>query len=406
MKKWIASTVGVSILLGGCIPSFQKDDKVTPENGPEDESQTVIIPDFQISDEYYKTPVPFEASLSRGMVVQNIDSNYDIAEFENGLLRIAKREFSTGDYYFKEGQFLDSETVSSWLKREWTDDQLKEQLEDDEDDITTVENLGLNPKDSPSDDLTREERAKNSPEYLAQILEHNLYGEEDGQLGGVVIGLAMNSVYYYRDDDDPFGPRYKEEISQGKIEEEGQKIAQEVIKRLREISASSPDKKELAEVPITIALFKQEPEGSVIPGTFFYYASANEGENTLSDWTPVKEDYVLFPLPKADEKFLDDDTTFKNFKQDIESYFPKDNNVIGRGFYQGDKMSKLKIDISIQFYGKAEIIGYTQYVAGKIIDDFPSSLDIEVNITSGNGQEALILKEPDDTEPWIHMFNN
>lgn len=402
MKKWVASALGAALLLGGCMPSFQQEDEVTQENAPETtEDQSVIIPNYQISDNYYKTLLPFEPSPSRGMVVNNINTNYDVAELESGLMRIAQREFSPDEYFFQSGNFLESETITSWLSREQNESQLKESETKPED------NLGLNPIDNGEG--SRAERAKNSPIYLAHILEHNYFiksneDESKVRLGGMVIGLALNSVYYYQNDNDPFGPTYEEAIPSDELRAEGEKIGQEVVKRIRAMAADDPEKADLADIPITVALFKQEPKSSVVPGNFISYASAGGGQDTLGDWNPMNENYVLFPSSEANDNFRDDETSFLNFKQDVETYFPNFNSVIGRGLYQGDQMSLLTIDIPIQFYGKAEIIGFTQFVAGRIMDQFPPYFNIEVNITSVNGPEALIIKKPDETEPFVHIY--
>ncbi|KIL48168.1 CamS family sex pheromone protein [Jeotgalibacillus soli] len=406
MKKWLIAAIGTSFLVSACLPSFQQEDEIIQETNPEEaESQTVIIPNFQISDEYYKTLLPFETSPSRGMVVNNVHTQYDIAELENGLMRIAQGEYPPDNYFFREGKYLNSELITSWLEREYTEEQLQEY------EMEPEENIGLNPIDNGGG--SREERARNSPIYLAHILEHNYLtksaeDESKVRLGGVVIGLALNSVYYYRNDNDPFGPTFEEPIAQEKIEEEGKKIAAEVIQRIRAMSQSedsSEDMTELTDIPITVALFKQEPRSSVVPGNFFAYATAAGGSNTLEDWNNVNENHVLFPSSEANERYREDETYFLNFKQDVESYFPNFNSVIGRGFYQGDQMSILNIEIPVQFYGKAEIIGFTQYVAGRMIDIFPTYYNIEVSITSVNGPEALIIKEPDDTEPFVHIYD-
>jgi len=35
----------------------------------------------------------------------------------------------------------------------------------------------------------------------------------------------------------------------------------------------------------------------------------------------------------------------------------------------------------------------------------PTDITIEVSITSVNGPEALILKERNETEPFVHIYN-
>ncbi|PKC51084.1 hypothetical protein RhiirA1_484593, partial [Rhizophagus irregularis] len=52
-----------------------------------------------------------------------------------------------------------------------------------------------------------------------------------------------------------------------------------------------------------------------------------------------------------------------------------------------------------------EIIGFTQFLSGVMMNQLPNDVDIEVNITSVNGTEALILKEANEKEPFVHIYN-
>ncbi len=58
----------------------------------------------------------------------------------------------------------------------------------------------------------------------------------------------------------------------------------------------------------------------------------------------------------------------------------------------------------MQFFGKAEVIGFSQYVAGLINQYFEEYWTVEVKVKSVNGQEALILMEPDMKEPFVHIY--
>jgi protein involved in sex pheromone biosynthesis len=119
----------------------------------------------------------------------------------------------------------------------------------------------------------------------------------------------------------------------------------------------------------------------------------------------VKEDYVLFPSTDAQNNYRDDLTSFLNFKQDVEKFFPNFNGVIGKAFYSDNELQDLSISIPIQFYGKAETIGFTQYVAGILSDHFPNYISVEVNISSVNGPEALIVRKVDQNDPFVHIYN-
>ncbi|MEH7444309.1 CamS family sex pheromone protein [Bacillus sp. JJ1122] len=401
MRKLSMVALSLVLLLTACAPNFQKQEEVVQKKD-DDTKEKAIIPKYKISDEYYRTIMPFEPGEARGMVVNNLNTRYDITEFETGLMRIAQNSFSTDQYVFKEGQYLDGDTVTSWLNRKMTDAQVKAK----EDELkkkskktkVTVDNPGLNPADPGTGDV--HERNKKNPIYLAHILEHDYLvkvGGEKGtyQLGGVAIGLAMNSVHYYTKE--KYGAVYEKNISRAVLEKEGKQMAQEVVNRLRGI-------KELSDVPITVGLFEQQSRSSVVPGNFFAYAEVSQGSNNIGSWKDVKEEYILFPSDQAQKDHRDDLTFFQNFKQDVETYFPNFNGVIGKGFYLDGQLQELNINIPIQFYGKAEAIGFTQYVTGLVMEHFPSYVSVQVNISSVMGPEALIVKKPDQDEPFVHIY--
>lgn len=374
MKRiwWIP--LGV-LLLAGCVPSGNDEAEVI---NTEEEAETAIIPSMQLDDRYYRTLLPYKQSATRGKIVSRLNSRYDIKEAEHGLLRLSQQQFSPDDYYFQEGQKITDEEATSWLQRSSQDNP-----------------NGLNPADGRSQ-AEKDEGERPDPELLAHILEQNylVRTEEDKiRLGGVSIGLAMNTVYYSSTDGIP----YEESISQAEIEKEGKLMADEIVKRLRE-------KEDMADVPILVALFAQNSRNAMTPGTYFSYGAAPRGETAVANWNEVDEDYVVFPTSGTNEQYRDIDTAFRNFKQDVEVYYSNFTSVIGNGFYQNGQLQELEIDIPIQFYGSAEVIGFTQYVTGLILDHFPDNVQIEVNITSTNGAEALILRKAGEAEPVVHIY--
>ncbi len=92
------------------------------------------------------------------------------------------------------------------------------------------------------------------------------------------------------------------------------------------------------------------------------------------------------------------------FKDDVEEYFPNYNGLIGRAFYKNDQFVNLEIDIPIQLYGEAEVIGFTQWATSLVMDHFPDYFNVNVNISSVNGAEALISKKSGDKEPFVHIY--
>lgn len=381
MKKISLLLLSLLLILSGCVPSFNKQEDV--DILEQQTGETGIIPQYKISDEYYQTLLPFKESASRGLVVSNIGTRYDLNEFETGLMRVATNVFDVNKYVFQEGQYLDSTTIRRWLNRTYSEEQLEENG------IDPINNIGLNPYDDGSNSV---------PKYLAHVLEHDyLTVDSEGvvKLGGMVIGLALNSVYYYQKE--AYGAYYETKITQEELIKQGQLIAKEVLNRLRSL-------KGLEDIPITIALFEQEAKTSIVPGHFIAYASAEQGSNQLGDWIDVKEEYILFPSNDATNKQYDDAMKFASFKQDIETYFPNYNGVVGTGFYKDNQLNKLSITVTMQFYGKSELVGFTQYVVGLLLAHFPDYIQIEVNLESVNGKEALIIKKPNDQEPFVYIY--
>lgn len=385
--RWLPFVVATAIFLTACSPKTETDELIQ-EN--EDENvETTIIPNHQLNDNYYRTLVPYKESASRGLVVSNMNTKYDMREVESGLMRVSQNEFNTEDYYFQEGQYLDETTVKYWLARE-------NQTTD-----KGPEYQGLNPSslDASGNELDPTVKAEKAPVYLSHIVEQNYLvktGEDKIALGGISIGLSMNTIYYYQKEQ--YGEFYEQEIPAAEIEKAGKEMAQEIVNRLRA-------RQGLEEVPIVVALFKQEAKNSIVPGTYFAYSVADSGSNKLNDWQEIKEKYITLPMSNPEDIYRELNTNFLDFKQDVDKYFSNFTSVIGTAFYQENVATRLDIEIPIQFYGTGEIIGFTQYLTGVMIDQLPSDLQITISITSVNGAEAFIKKEPNENEPFVHIYD-
>lgn len=382
MRKFLLLALSLVFLLSGCgAPNFQQQGNVVQSNQA---TGKAIIPKYKISGDYYQTILPFKPGQTRGMVVNNLNTRYDIDEFETGLVRVAQKVFSPNKYLFQEGQILTANTVTQWLNRKFTPQQLKQQG------ISPADNTGLNPVDTKGDNST--------PIYLSQILEHDYLikgANNTVKLGGVVIGLALNSTYYYQTVQ--YGPTYEQPISDAVLTAQGKAMANTIIQRLRNM-------KELKGIPITIALFKEQSRSSVVPGNYFAYANVAANSSTIDSWNSINEKYYLFPSTDAQNDHRDDLTPFLNFKQDVETYFPNFTGVIGTAFYVDNQLQSLNISIPIQFYGKMEAVGFTQYVTGLVLEYFPKYVSVTVNISSVDGPEALIDRQANQDTPYVHIY--
>ncbi|MCG1023658.1 CamS family sex pheromone protein [Sutcliffiella horikoshii] len=381
MKRFLSLLLVVSLFATGCVPGFEKQEEVVQDPAQQENTEQAIVPRYKISDDYYQTILPYKPGETRGQIAPRLNSRVDVEEMETGLMRMAQEVFPSDSYLYQEGQYIKRGTISEWLKRK-----------------TGEDGLGLNPPLVRGKDT--EETNENSPIYLAHIQEQNYLirkGEDQVELGGVSIGIALNSVHYYNLSDSEGGYPREYTIDAEELEAEGKKIAEEVIKRVRTMEG-------LQNVPIIVGLYKQSPANSVVPGSFIAKANVASGNNTIGKWDSVNEEYHLFPHSKTTELYRDDAVRFENFKLDIDDYFPNHTGVIGKGYYSDGEIQQLSIEVNMEFNGKAELIGFTQYVTGLLVEHFPNYMNLQVSISSISGQEALIVRDAGAEKPFVHIY--
>ncbi|QGQ44151.1 CamS family sex pheromone protein [Metabacillus sediminilitoris] len=400
MKKKLFMVLASILVLTACAPNFGEQEEIVQET-EDDSKEQAIIPKYNISDSYYKMILPFKPGEARGLVSEQLNTRLDIDEFETGLMRVAQDTFSPDNYLYQEGQYLSGDVINGWLKRRLVGEKLKSAQEEapkkDKNNIGADEKyveVGLNPALPEGNDL--EKLHSENPIYLAHMLEHNYLIRKDDtvELGGVVIGLAMNSVYYYKQQD---GYAREKKISRSELLAKGKEISETVINRIR-------NTKGLEKVPVVIAIYEQEEKSSIVPGNFIAKTVVKESSNSIGKWEGIDEEYYFFPSDKATSDYRDDAQMFNRFKTDIEEFFPNYVGVIGKAFYKNAELNYLDIEIPMQFYSKSEVVAFTQFVTGKVMEYFPAYISLEVNISSNNGQEALIIKKPDQEEPTVHVY--
>ncbi|WP_028784686.1 CamS family sex pheromone protein [Thalassobacillus devorans] len=361
------------LVLSGCIPVYDNEEEIVQENSKEDKNETAIVPRHNISEEHYKTILTEDGpkkAKARGALTRQISNRLDIDALETGLQRHSKEFFDPESYYFQAGQYLDKNTVLSLID-------------------------GLNPN---RDKLEKEEDYRENPRVLSHILEQNYLKEEkEGvvKIAGISIGIALKSTYSFQTEIG--GPTYDEEVSDKEILAVGQKTADRVLKEIRSNEA-------LQNVPVMIALYREEKSGSAVPGDFVKKTYVKGGSATASGWKDINEDYILFPSSEAEEKHFEDSQLIGEFRNEVSKYFPNFVGFVGEGFYVEDKLREISIEIPIQFYSKTEVIGFTQYVYGLVMEMFNKGYTIEVKIHSNNKPESLIVKKRGEEEPSVHIY--
>lgn len=380
------------------MPSVERSEEdviVIEETEEEEEQEYIITPTIDTAENYYRNVLKdgvYHRSEARGIVNDAMNNRLDINQFELGLIEIATGIFDQETYYFQEGQFLDGELINSWLSR------YKEPEENEDGDMVGGNLEGLNPALAEVDN--KEEQMRENPLVLSHVMEHNYYSgnEEDGvNLGGVVIGLSLRDVYYFRTEDEDGGLYFHEEdLDAEETVQAGKEIAQEILVRLREMEG-------LEEVPITFALYQEEKRGSVEPGTFVTMTEVGEGEADIQDWNAVSEDFIVFPSSEASETQPELSSAFSQFREDVEEFFDRSVGVVGRGRYKDERLEELTIELNLQSHGKAEIVALTQFISGRLESTFATQSPIYVYLKSVNGTESIIILYPDQ-EPYVHIY--
>ncbi|MBM7601119.1 protein involved in sex pheromone biosynthesis [Virgibacillus halotolerans] len=368
MKKISIWLIGTLLFITGCGQDMSEDEVVQKDESNEEVS---IVPSQQLSNDNYKTVLPYKPSQARGIIVDQVANRLDIDEMEEGLRRHSQDQYDPSDYYFQEGQYITEDMVLEWI------DELNPEVKKD----------------------SGEKEYRDNPRYLSHILEQNyLHKQKDGstKLAGISIGLAMKSVYRFQTE--VGGPYYYEKISKDEMMKKGQEIADNIVKEMREIEG-------LEDIPIMVALYQEEEQSSPVPGNFVAKANASGGDTSVGKWENIKEEHILFPSKEGKEKYFDDHEVVKNFGNEIATYFPNYVGVIGEGLYIDGDLQKLTLEIPIEFYGKGEVIGFSQYAYGLVQEMFKNYYDLEINVTSSNEKESLIYREANEDAPTIHIFH-
>ena len=311
-------------------------------------------------------------SPTNGITASNNDNNVDNRSLEVGLLNISHDLFSTDKYVFQEGQVLTPRQVNIWLSR-----------------YSKHNKQGLGCKRSK----------KYSPIILNQIFEQDFLIKSGSsyKLGGISLGLALNSVDYYTKVKD--GPEYHVNIKKNQQLAYGKKVAYTLIKRLRKISA-------LKHIPILIGLFQKTGRDSLIGGNYLAYSIVDTNSSKINEWKSV--DYSSQVLPTiGDTKPINstDAASFSDFKAAIQGYFPNISGVIAKVHYQNKHLKQMNISITTQFYGYAQIESFSRLTLSVAKKYLPNNVPIEIRIESVNNLQATITKNDADDSYYVHVFS-
>lgn len=413
MNKKIRMNVSILLaclmLVGGVKQVRSQAQEDEPTNPDEVTVQTTTN---QLSSEFYRAVIidgqyQIGASASSN---NNLSSAANSRAFEEGLLRISKQVFPTEQYFMQEGQIIDEATMTSWLARESATNPeglnpaLPEEVAETQSSLeeSLASEESVDPADDP-EDVTEEGAEENeqivtnvqsTPIYLSQVSEKNLMVEtEDGfALGGIVLGLAMNSTYEYTDAD---GVIHKQEISVGEMRERGRQFANIIVGRLR-------NTEELRSVPIVVGIYRTAPSEEVVGGTYVLDGISREG-NSVTDWTENNEYRIALPIIEASDQ-SDQYAYFDNFNNEIINFFPNLNGISGEALYIDGGLASLNVEIVSQFYKQTEITALTQHITDVSQRTLPEGVAIEIKVISDAGVEAYVGRPAGATQYQSHIF--
>lgn len=402
MKRTLILLISTIFLLAAC-NNGQKDNQSNKDQSESKDSKNSnqvkqIATDKNVQGDNYRTILPFKESQARGLLQDNMANSYNGEDFESGLLELSKEVFPTNKYLYQDGQYLDKKTINAYLDPKYTKKEIDKMSEKEKKSKKANENLGLNP--SHNGEKNQEKIADNSPTYLSNILEQDFYGNSDSKgknIKGMTIGLAMNSVYYYQKEKD--GETYSKNLNDKDIEKQGKQMASEILSRLRENS-------DLKDIPIHFAIYKQSGQDSISPGEFIAGATADDGQTKINGWDTIKEKSALLPSSTAEDYNETLNNNFKQFNDNLQSYFSNFTQAVGKVKFVNKKAKQLTVDLPIDYYGQAETIGITQYVTEQAEKYFDNIDEYEIRIKDGNTPRALISKSKDDKEPQVHIYHN
>ncbi|UEG66924.1 CamS family sex pheromone protein [Weissella hellenica] len=381
--KWISSVVAVIVLISALVffgnffsknsssVSNTHNNKTAPATTKSNSKKGIQVTSKN-DNSSYQTVIKngrYLTSTARGVTASQESNTFNQVSFENGLLNFSKEHFSTSKYIFQEGQFLTANQANEWLGR---------QSDDNKD--------GLNPRDNGKFNNER------NPIYLQTIEEQDFMTKEGNnlKLHGIVLGLAMNTQDTYQKEQ--YGANFTQDISKDDRIKQGQNMANEIVKRYRNINGISND------TPIYVAMYAQAKDDSLAGGNFYSWNVSKSGDS-LSNWTNIDNQTVVLPMQEstADDKSVSAklNSSFVNFSNNIEGFFPNLSSVTGQASYDGNNLEGLIVSISTQFYSATEIESFANYIAQSAPNYLPSGVPIKIKIEASTGMQAYLTKSAD-----------
>ncbi|WP_144559543.1 CamS family sex pheromone protein [Bacillus thuringiensis] len=338
MKKMALSFAVVSLLLGACSnDTISKKDEVIQK----DTKEKSMIPRTAVSKDYYRTVIPLKEQKVINTANIKTNSKLDLAEYENGLMNIAKGQFDTENHVLQLNQYIPENVI---------------------------------------DELV----AKVEAPVLTNIIEQDYFGKQNSNelsLSGVMIGLAMSSS-----------------VSNEEAISKGTEVAKQLIEAINKNDKYNKS-------PITFAIFKQENTTSLKNGMYIASATVQKNDTNMGNWSMIDEQAYSYPSDEFKQEHGEDNAKINEFADSIKKFSPGDFiPVNAKVLYKQKKMDTLNMDIVIKYNGKTELMALTQMAAQSMLEKLPKDAKVQLQIKSDNKIEAVIIKEKNSDKPFVSFL--
>mgnify|MGYP001482652247 CR=1 FL=1 len=345
-RHWWPLVLAVLLMLSACQPGLLPQEQ---EDVADDVTPHIISPVADVSEIDYRGVLPYAPVAYAGLSKLN---DLERGHMERAMFEAAVNRFAPEKHLFQEGQWVTRQEGAEW-----------------------VESLN----------------ATLGHPFVLGFLEHD-YLTEQGELAGMVLGVAVTTGYIPEIGSEPASPvRFSEED----LRRMSQTVADDLTRRLRQKT----------DVPLVFLLVTHEMEARFVPGGVFLQGEVAAGEHRVERWTEVHEEWMLLPHPRGGQGAhqVDVHRSFQKLQEKIETYFPKYAGVTGMARFQKEQLVEVTVEINAEYDSEAQITQLAQYVIAMLPEWVAPHVRVNVYIRSLNMPQAVYVRQSDGRE-FFHLY--
>lgn len=345
-RRWLLPGVtALLLLLGACQPGLLPQD----EENTEEVTPRIIGPSVDVNEIDYRGVLPYEPAAFAGL--SKLD-DLERGHMERAMFEAAVGRFAPEEHLFQEGRWVSQQEGTEWLR-------------------SLNEVLGH--------------------PFVLGFLEHD-YLTEQGELAGMVVGVAVTDGYTPTVDGVPGNPvRFADED----MRRMSQTAADDLAGRLRQKT----------DVPLVFLVVVHEMNEDFLPGRVLLQGEVAAGEYKVERWTEVDEEWMLLPNPRGGqgEHQVEVHRNFQKLQEKIESYFPKYAGITGMARFQKGQLVELTVEMNAEYDSEAQITQLAQYAIAALPELFPQDVRVNLYIRSLNMPQAVYVRQRDGRE-FFHLY--